>query len=172
MKDLDLLLAKQAIHELNTAYTRAVDRLDYKLLETIWAPDAEVDAGIFKGSAAEYSKVITQTNESLLKSSHMIMNEWFELSDTAGVGESYVLAATLLAAEPGTDSPLTAMLVGGRYLDNYQLTTAGWKISRRVFVLDWTRSQPIDPNSPDTFSDMFPLHGTMSTSDPVYAHWR
>ncbi|GAB3114202.1 nuclear transport factor 2 family protein [Aestuariicella hydrocarbonica] len=164
---LESLIAKQSLHELNSAYARAVDRLDYELMLSIWAPAAEVDVGVFKGTATEYSQLITQPNPALKKSSHLIGNEWFQLCEEGAVGESYVYAASLMVVE----TELAAMLVGGRYLDHYTQVSGDWKIYRRTFVLDWQREQSVNTDKDAAFETMFEHKGTTGPADLVFSLW-
>lgn len=162
--ELHNLLARQQLHDLVCAYSRAVDRLDYALMASVWAPDATVDVGVFTGPADAYSHVITQPNPALVRCSHMITNEWFVVDGNEARGECYVTAATTVNME-GVESH---MLVGGRYLDRFVCSDGRWKIQRRLFVQDWSRLQDIHPEAEAAFSDRFSLHGARSPIDPSY----
>lgn len=162
--ELNHLLARQQLHDLVCAYARAVDRLDYPLMASIWAPDATVDVGVFSGPADAYSRVITQPNPALVRCSHMITNEWFVPDGNRASGECYVTAATTV----NSDGAESHMLVGGRYLDQFVCIDGRWKIQRRLFVQDWSRVQAIHADAEAAFSANFSLHGSRTPADPSY----
>ena len=54
---IQALLDRQAIAELSYRYSRAADRLDRELLESVYWPDGTDDHGAFVGSAPDYASM-------------------------------------------------------------------------------------------------------------------
>lgn len=134
--DLEQLLAKQALHDLNVRYCRAVDRLDRELMDSLWAPGATVDVGVFEGAADAYSEMITQPTEAMIRSFHAITNELYQIDGEQAWGEVYVTAAITVIEE----GERIERLVGGRYLDRFVKANQQWCFQHRFFVLDWSKS--------------------------------
>jgi len=127
------LLNKQDLMNLSIEYCHAVDRGDTDLMLSLWWPEAEVDVGVFKGNALEYAKVITAPNEALKRCYHSVSNPIYKIDGTKARGQVYVNAATTTVA----DGEESQGLVGGRYVDEYELRDGVWKFLFRAFVIDW-----------------------------------
>ncbi len=164
-QQLQELLDKQALHELNCAYARGVDRADRALLESLWHPDATADAGMFRGSAREYCEVFTTPNEAMERCAHVITNEWFEVDGDAATGESYVVGLTTMV----DNGEKFEQMVGGRYLDRYSRRDGSWKFDSRVFVLDFNRTGPCTAQWDEGMFALMTTRGSRDRQDPVYA---
>lgn len=158
------LSAKQALHELNTTYCRAIDRCDEQLLRSIWHDDAVVDYGFFEGPAAEFCKTITESNLQLERTFHSISNEYYLVNDDAAKGEVYVIG--IFTAND--DGKLVDGLVGGRYLDHFERRNGEWKIARRTYVLDWNMNHPNTSVWDEGLFGQIKLRGSQSRDDHVY----
>ncbi|MCY1334253.1 SnoaL-like domain protein [compost metagenome] len=130
---IDLLQAKQDLHELVAAYCTGVDRRDRTLLEPLWWPEASMDFGLFNGPAAQFCELITAANPALEITYHFTSNELFEIDGDRATGRAYVIGMSALL----NGGEASQHMVGGRYLDNYERRDGVWKFTRRVFVLDW-----------------------------------
>jgi ketosteroid isomerase-like protein len=160
---LDVALAKQALHELNMAYARAADRADAALMASIFHDDATVVTGLVNGTAADYAVKITSfVRENLERAFHSVANEWYEVRGDRAVGECYVIAN---ATADGTDT-----LSGGRYIDAYERRNGVWKIASRTFVLDWSQAQPTSYESGGMYASLT-TRGCFGKDDPIYAFW-
>lgn len=166
MSDLDILLAKQALHELNMAYNRAVDRADEGLLRSVWHPDATVDFGYFAGSAAEFCSLAVAATGGLARSFHMAGNEWFDIRGDQAVGEIYSLT---LAAAAGAD---TDSILYGRYLDRYARREGVWKFSHRQYLMDWNASPPRSVSWDQGVFALMKHRGGHAPTDAVYQLWQ
>ncbi|MDG5496156.1 nuclear transport factor 2 family protein [Niveispirillum sp. BGYR6] len=165
MNDLDTLLAKQALHELNMAYNRAVDRADEALLRSLWHPDATVDFGYFTGPAAEFCGLAVGATGGLARSFHMAGNEWFDIRGDQAVGEIYSLT---LAAAAGAD---TDSILYGRYLDRYERREGLWKFSHRQYLLDWNASPARTVCWDQGVFALMQHRGGHAPGDAVYGLW-
>jgi hypothetical protein len=160
---LDQALSKQALHDLNMAYARAVDRADLELMASVFHPDSSVVTGVFNGSGPDYAvKIVGFVRENLERCFHSVANEWFEVRGDSAVGESYVIANVTVG---GRD-----ILTGGRYIDAYARRAGVWKIQSRTFVVDWTNAQPTSYEGGGMYASLT-TRGCFGKSDPIYAFW-
>lgn len=160
---LDAALSRDAIRTLLSGYCRGVDRADPELLASLFWEDATVISGVINGPAPAFAQgIAAYVSTNLDACFHSVANEWIELSGDHGVGEVYVLAHTRGAGQE--------TLTGGRYIDRYERRVGTWRIASRVFVCDWTSTQPSTFES-DGFYASLTTRGCFGRNDPVYAHW-
>jgi hypothetical protein len=123
---------KQALHELNMRYCRAVDRRDRDLFLSCYHPDAVDDHGLFCGGPAAFADWLGMTEDGGRKTTpfamqHVITNEFFVLDGDVAWGESY---------QSRRHGPNQGNYI--RYIDRYERGDDGWRIKRRKLVFDWT----------------------------------
>jgi len=141
-EEVDRLLSRVAISEVQARFCHGVDRCDVEMLKDAYWPDGTEDHGVFVGGSMEFCEFIV---EFLLrnhrKTSHYIQNMLieFEGSDDARV-ETYGLHYEESAVTT------TASLSGGRYIDRFQRRNGVWRILHRVYVFDWIQpmTRPTD----------------------------
>ena len=161
--ELDAVLSKQALHELCMAYARGVDRADAQLLASLFHDDATVVSGVVNGSGAQFAEQITDfVRSNLERCFHSVANVWFEIDGDDAVGESYVIA---VATAGGND-----VMTGGRYIDAFQRRHGAWKFQSRVFVIDWSSTQPTTFESGGMYASLA-TRGSYGAGDPVYSFW-
>ena len=170
---LEELAAKQAIHEVNCRYSRAVDRLDMDLLVSCWHPGG-IDSRppIFHGTAEEFAKWVKSALNKAIHTTHVVMNSLIDLQgDKAGV-ETY-WGATLRVSRDGN---LYDLIRGGRYLDKFACINGVWAIEVRRSLTDWSRVEKFESTVVDAMlsgsipssSDLPAEHGARDRSDPSY----
>lgn len=165
MAILEQVEAKQALHTLNTRFSRALDRMDRNLMKSLWVDGAQVDIGIHQGDAQDFAAEVTNDNGRLESSFSSISNEYFEVEGDRANGELYVInVSTVVEGGEKTD-----LLIGGRYLDRYQKVDGDWKIASRTFVHDWNMSHPTTAIWDEGLFGMIKLRGTRDKSDPIYS---
>jgi SnoaL-like protein len=167
--EIEQLLAKQALHELNTAYCRAVDRLDETALVDLFCSTAVIDSGVLRGAPEYFSRefaIWVRKNSRVIF--HAITNEWFVINGASAIGESYVLALSRVHGKNSQRDILTA----GRYLDKFQCKDNRWLFSERRFVLDHSATIPADTSDPVSSTALSEGHGCFAPNDPVYAFWK
>jgi hypothetical protein len=166
--EIERLLAKQALHELNTAYSRAVDRLDEPALVDLFHSDAIIDSGVLRGTPAYFAREFAlwvRRNARII--SHAVTNEWFSIDGPRAIGESYVVALIRLRDDTGESDVLTV----GRYFDRFEYRDNRWRFWERRFVLDHSvtlsaGAAPLpDPGPPSDGRGAFAPH------DPIYRFW-
>ena len=122
---------RMQIDDLLTRYTVAIDTKDYKLLDTCFTPDADVDyttSGGIKGKYPEVRAWLEKALAPFTMTQHLITNTTIELSgDTA-------TASTIVFNPMGTpkkDGSLHIFYVGAYYNDKLVRTRDGWRIRER-----------------------------------------
>ena len=162
------LADREAIRHLVHTYCRAVDRRDFALLGALYHPDAIDDhTPYFCGPASEFIAQLPQIMAVNRVTSHQITNLLIELDGDRAEGEVGVLAYHLM----DTDAGPVDFLVGGRYLDHYVRTAAGWQFMRRKIVLDWFDRKP-SGFAPDIAREHGSVLGEAGPDDPSYGYFR
>jgi SnoaL-like domain len=150
--ELQALLDKQAISEVIARYSRTLDWLDDAGQARCYWPDAAIDYGFFKGSAADFVPAVMQIERSSQRRWHFLGGLQIALhSATAASTECYGLATGVRNAE----GVWTGNIYGGRYLDEFEKRGEEWRISRRQYVMDW--SMPLGTQNDGTPNPAFPL---------------
>ena len=137
---LQRLQDMQEIRDLLFKYCRAVDRKDLAKLEALYHEDAVDDhGGHSAGPVSEYLKKLPAIVDSMIATSHQIMNHYIVVDGDYAEGEAYCIAYHLTKDEHGKD---IEVIVGGRYLDIYERRKGVWKFKYRQIVSDWNQVQP------------------------------
>ncbi len=120
------------IGDLLVRYTRAIDTKDWKLLDSVFLPDAHVDYRSSGGIAGAYPEVRAWLEKALAAfpaMMHMIGNTTVELDGDAARTRTYVINPM---GFPKEDGGLHVFTVAAHYVDELVRTTDGWRIARRV----------------------------------------
>jgi hypothetical protein len=120
------------IQDLLVRYTVAIDRKDWKLLDTCFTPDAQVDYTSTGGSKGAYPEVRRWLEKALAPfkvTVHYISNSTVELAGDRARARTYVINPM---GFPKPDGSLHLFTVGGYYNDELVRTPEGWRIARRV----------------------------------------
>lgn len=164
-QQLQLLLDKQAIHELIHAYCNAADRRDTEKMRSLYHADAIDDhGGFFKGLAMEFIDRLPDIQAPMEILHHNVTTVNIKLDGNYGEGEVYVLAFHKVA----TDAEPLDLLIGGRYLDKYEKRDGVWKFSHRAVLADWVNVHNpsiVDLNNPLIEGSLL---GKTGTDDPSY----
>lgn len=140
---LEDLLAKDAIIDVLARYSRTLDWLDDEGQASCFWPDAAIDYGFFKGSAADFVPVVMAIERRSARRWHLSGPPAIRLVDGSHAEvESYGLTA---GARQGEDGTYAGTMYGGRYLDAFERRGAEWRIARRDYVLDWSHPLPDQP---------------------------
>ncbi|GAA4042671.1 nuclear transport factor 2 family protein [Parerythrobacter jejuensis] len=160
------LLDKKAIEDVVARYARTLDWLDDDGQASCYWPDADIDYGFFKGKAQDFLPVVMDIERASQRRWHMLGGLIIAFqSATSASSECYGIFA---GANPQEDGSLAGNLYGGRYLDEWDKRKGEWRISSRLYIVDWHRpldNQPgLEPN-PD-----FPLPTAKITESehPLY----
>ncbi|HCS29248.1 MAG TPA: hypothetical protein DIW43_17455 [Spongiibacteraceae bacterium] len=136
---VDILLAKDAIRDLVLRYCRAIDRRDYAALPALYHDDATDDhSPMYSGSAQGYLEWLPSMLETMRVTSHMVQNHLIAVDGEQAEGEVTMVSYHLTEDEQGNE---VEIIIGGRYLDRYELRAGEWRFSHRKIVMDWNQIQ-------------------------------
>ena len=128
---------KQAIMEVYTRYSRAVDRVDKELLKTVFHPGGyEEHGGIYAGSSEGFVEFIIPVLAEMGNCTHLIGNVFIDLQDDVAFCEAPAICFQRVFDDNG--DPYDAWL-GVRYLDRMEKRDGEWRVARRKCVYDWNR---------------------------------
>jgi hypothetical protein len=119
------------IDDLLIRYTRAIDQKDWKLLDTVFTPDAEVDyvsSGGIKGSYPEARAWLEKALAPFPITLHYVTNSEVTLSGDRASARTAVYNPMF---SKNADGSLHHFAVGAWYVDELVRTPAGWRIAKR-----------------------------------------
>lgn len=130
-------LADEAeIRALSALYTRGLDRHDQELVRSVFTNDATTHYGSFRGGPDEMAAMAMKALSAYSVTQHFLGQINLTIDGDTGTGEVYFQAFHRHATE-GFDR-----FICGRYIDRYRRTQAGWRMTHRTEVVDWTRTEP------------------------------
>jgi hypothetical protein len=163
---LDDLLAKDAILDVMARYSRTLDWLDDAGQASCYWPDAAIDYGFFKGTAADFVPVVMAIERQSARRWHFLNTPAIHLVDAAHAEvETYGLTAGARRTEGGGYG---GTLYGGRYLDAFEKRESEWRISRRDYVLDWSHPIPDQPVFDPAAVFPLPILDILGSGHPQY----
>jgi hypothetical protein len=133
------LVDLQAIRDCNMRNSRAMDRMDGELLDTVYWPDGWDSASIFDGPFSEYRVWVMEKLATFEATQHNIGNVHIDLQGDDAYSESYFVAYHRRREE---DGDLHDHIAGGRYLDHMVKRDGEWRIFHRRRIYDWNLNQP------------------------------
>jgi hypothetical protein len=123
------------------------------------------DHGAFStGTADEFLDELAAARPFIRSMHHNVTTANFAVNGSAAEGEIYTIAThTFAAGDRDVD-----VIVGGRYLDNYEKRSGTWKFIERKIVTDWAHVN--DPSSVDLSHPMTrdTPRGRPDANDPSY----
>ena len=128
------LLDKSAIEDVLVRYCRTLDWLDAEGHADVYWPEAEIDYGFFKGSAAEFVPVVMKVERASRRRWHTINTIQVNL---LGNGKADVECYSVAGAASEQNGEMRDRLFGGRYLDRFEKRGEEWRIAKRTYILDW-----------------------------------
>lgn len=165
-QELQILLDKQAIHEVLIRYCRGVDRCDVETVDSVYHEDSVDDHGYWKGAGKEFAPfVVNRLAEANSATTHSVTNVLIEVEGEKAWSESQVMVHLL---RRGTD-PVETDVMGARYLDRLSRRDGEWRIDDRTVVLDWNTTYVWDGAPPPIPLDDFAKGARRGRRDPVFA---
>ncbi|WP_344041865.1 nuclear transport factor 2 family protein [Nocardioides panacihumi] len=157
--DLDTLADKMALTELVARLERAVDRKDRDGILSCYSEKSFDDHGRFRGGREEFAEFICN-NPGFTTASpfiyHLMGQSLFEVDGDEAYGESYFWYAMQVQ-----EGKLYQSI--GRYLDYFQRSEDGWRVTYRRVVMEWDGSLEAQNAVPGGH-----FRGTRDESDPLY----
>ncbi|MFO6446895.1 nuclear transport factor 2 family protein [Erythrobacter sp. NE805] len=168
---LQELLDRQAINDLIARYSRTLDWLDDAGQAGCYWPDAAIDYGFFKGTAAQFVPVVMQVERSTGRRWHLLSSLAVKLtSATTAEGECYGIACGF--RREGEGEPYRGNMYGGRYLDTFEKrpteSGAEWRIASRRYIMDWTMPMPDQPDASPRAEFPLPMLDLRESGHPDY----
>jgi hypothetical protein len=159
-RELQTLLDKQALADLNTRYARGIDRKDYALLRSLYHPDATDDHGeSFSGPASAYVDWLETALPGMV-TQHFMTNMLFAIDGDRAEGEIYSIRYHVIDRDG--KGPVD-IISGGRYLDRYVREDGCWYFMHRAITQEWEhRRRNSNPEAWQSGLSTFP-------DDPSYA---
>ena len=149
------------IRDLLARYCRGIDRADYALVRSCYTDDGVDHHTGFSGNADDYVTWLRERTASFTGTMHNLGTHTCTVDGDTATAETYATAHHW--GEPA-DDPHVNFTSGVRYLDRLQRTAAGWKISERFAVREWTRSDAGRLGTPEGAGP----RGTRGASDPLF----
>jgi hypothetical protein len=165
---LQRLLDEREIRDVLSRYCRGVDRRDLELVRRCYHPDATDDHGAaFTGGVDDFltyaASSLARYESTMHKLGQVLVEPDADDPDRAR-SEVYAIAFHRLAA---TDrKPARDVVVGLRYIDDFERRGGEWRIARRVCALDWSRMDPAGELGWPVPRDE--LNGRPDGDDPVF----
>ena len=164
---LQELLDKQAIQELIARYSRTLDWVDDAGQADCYWPDASIDYGFFKGTAADFVPVVMAVERSTGRRWHLLSSLAVKLtSATTAEGECYGIALGFRREDEA--EPYRGNMYGGRYLDQYEKRDGEWRILSRRYIMDWTMAMPDQPDASPNAEFPLPMLDLRESGHPDY----
>jgi len=119
------------INDLLVRYTKAIDQKDWKLLDSVFTPDAEVDyvsSGGIKGSYPEARAWLEKALAIFPITVHYVTNSEVTLAGDRASARTAVYNPMFFKNPDGT---LHHFAVGAFYVDELARTKQGWRIAKR-----------------------------------------
>jgi hypothetical protein len=135
---------RDAIRNVLTGIARGTDRFDQALLAACIHADAKLDmsgAGAISGAA--FIDMLKPPAEPPRGRMHVVSNERIVIEGDAAWSESHVLSCQAIEKSGALQTRLRA----GRYLDRFSRRDGRWKLSERIFVDEWGRTDVVE-NAP------------------------
>jgi hypothetical protein len=148
---VQLLLDEREIRNCVMRYCHGTDRHDWAMLVDCYLPEAVDDHGGFKGSASRLAEWLEEKASSRGAKQHYVANQLIEIDGDRAVSEAYYLCyIEFLDDVEFAGDGVTAVVIGGRYVDRLRRESGSWRIAERTAVVDWSRhlGRPLPWDSP------------------------
>jgi hypothetical protein len=157
----DRLAIQEALHR----YCRGVDRIQLKILASVFHEDATLDYGAHKFTREQFLTNVGTRHPTVSYASHMVMNF---LIDFLGADRAFVETWGLaLEQHPAADGkgPSIDRTYRVRYGDIFEMRAGDWRVAKRILVMDHVMSATVDPALAPNLTDR--LMGRRDAKDPI-----
>ncbi|MGI9596771.1 MAG: nuclear transport factor 2 family protein [Acidimicrobiales bacterium] len=134
------VIDKQAIKDLQIAYSMAIDGGRYDDLDQVFTADVIADyghAGQHRG-VGPIKEACRTALDPLTAAQHQNGNHWAEIDGDRAAAGCYFTVTQHKEGTPGGE----LFRMGGRYDDELVRTATGWRISRRTLTVLWSDGNP------------------------------
>jgi hypothetical protein len=123
-------------------YCRGIDRRDYDPVRSSYESTVTDGRGRFRDPLTAFGDLFRTELTGFCSATHFNGNVLIDVAGDSATAESCVIA--FLRMPPETGKPACDPTTCLRYADQFAWTTAGWRISARTCVLDWSGADLID----------------------------
>ena len=152
---------RMAIQDVMYKWCRAIDRLDYEGIRSVFHPDATDNHGPYVGGVDGLIEWVRERHKSIPFSSHQVSNILIEFAtpDLALVetcirtlqrypADAKASLAQLSGGQTGKPGVGIDLLASSRYIDRFERRNGEWRIARRTLVPDWKQLIEVPENAP------------------------
>jgi hypothetical protein len=173
--ELQMLLDERAIRRKLNDYARGADRMDKKLYQSVYWPDATDEHIAFSGNAMDFVEHAFSALTDVR--SHLMLGQInIDFDDTAHAKvETYYRAYqershadVATASQPDSDAKPTEILVSGRYLDLFEKRGEEWRIKHRMMLVDYYQTGPTTSDWINGRYRKARYRGERGPQDPLY----
>lgn len=179
--DEDMLRSLHEVHSITDVlnrYVRGVDRRDWDMVRASYHDHAHIHQGDYKGGIDGLIEDLRRRQEKIDRSMHVIGNSLIEfaaadraLAETYWIafqqlGSAAVVAARSLVNFSISDDESVVLEAHGRWIDEFEHGTSGWRIARRTVVMEGTSTRIVEADRQPTTMWAQPSRGR---DDPLYA---
>ncbi len=137
---LQALLDKAAIREVTMRYCLGVDRRDYEMVRSCFAPDAYfAHPGVIEGRGHQRILGMIKGIEKYHVTMHTAGTQLIEIHDDTAKAETYVVAYH----RGVKDGQEREMVMGIRYVDELERRDGRWAFTTRLLIPVWRRGQSL-----------------------------
>jgi hypothetical protein len=152
---------EQAVSRVISTVARAIDRLDFELLESCYHPDAADERHGRVRPIAEFLEWVRPILRGMQSTMHALSTQLIDVDGDVAHAETYCTARHVAAAEDGSTRVWFAYV---RYVDRLERRDGVWRIQRRVCAYEPGTLNPntLEPVAADV------LGGVRGREDPSY----
>jgi SnoaL-like domain len=141
--ELGAIAAKEAIRELVLLYSRAINRKDFDLLESLYTADATDSHGrTFYPTVQAFVSRLREVVPAQRNSSLFVCNHLIDVSGNTGEGEVYAHSHHFMPEDGGVWIEHQMRV---RYIDKYRRESGRWLFASRTLVIDHHALRPTPP---------------------------
>jgi hypothetical protein len=131
--EIQRVIDESKIRYLLNSYPRAVDRMDFDLMRSLFHPDAVDEHGAFNGPAAEFVDYMEKTYPAGTYFTHHNGTQLIDIDGDVARCETYCIALGRLG-QPGEEGYGSEFFNRVRYLDRVERRDGIWKIAHRRVI--------------------------------------
>jgi hypothetical protein len=153
---IEQLRAKEQIREAMARYARGIDRRDEKLVRSVYHEDSvdEHGFGLARGGWDIAALVRRDGNgfpDDWKATTHFLGQHTIEVHGDQATSEFYYFSYTRTADPDGVDWD---MMDSGRYVDRWERRDGQFRVSHRVVIHDWVRTDRVSTPWPGPDHDV------------------
>ena len=137
-KTMQMLVDRAAIVDITHRYCWALDTKDWPVLDTIFTVDASADLTVDLVGREQILQRIKNALTPMDDTQHIVSNHQIVLNGDSATCRCYLQAQHVRKAAHGGPN----FIIAGRYEDQLQRTSEGWRIVFRRLVVMWTEGNP------------------------------